>query len=176
MSKHIELAKKLKALVDRGIGGEKQNAETMLNQLMKKHKITIEEIEGEKIEMHFFTLNEEQHSLWFQIVKRTNDSIKCYGRFPAKVIKECSLGGDHAIECTASEYIEIEAKYDFYKRLYKEELDIFYMAFLNANDLLCDNPDSLKDKEYTKEELDKIRRTQEMSDKITIGQFRKQLS
>ena len=50
MSKYIELAKKLKALADRGIGGEKINAEKMLNALMKKHKISIEDIEGEKQE------------------------------------------------------------------------------------------------------------------------------
>lgn len=176
MSKHIELAKKLKALADRGIGGEKQNAETMLNQLMKKHNITIEEIEGEKIEMHFFKIDSKHHSLWFQIVKRTNDTIRCYGEFPKSKIKQFNLGGNYAIDSTTSEYIEIEAKYDFYRRLYESELDIFFSAFLDANDLLCDNkPEDLK-KQYTKEEIEKMRRIQSLSNKITVGQFKKQLS
>ena len=56
MSKNIELAKKLKALADKGIGGEKSNAEAMLNNLMKKHNITIEEIEGEKLMDFFFKI------------------------------------------------------------------------------------------------------------------------
>lgn len=175
MSKHIELARKLKALAERGIGGEKKTAEEMLNALLKKHKITIEEIEGEKLEDYYFNLKSEQHDLWHQVVKRINLSIKCYGMFPKKAIKELQLGGNYMLKCTASEYIEIEAKFDFYTKLLKEEYDIFLTAFFNANDLLVDNPD-IKKVERTDEDYEKWARIHDMSKKITVGQFRKQLS
>ena len=60
MSKNIDLAKKLKALADRGVDGEKTNAEAMLNSLMKKHNITIEEIEGEELLDFFFKIEKSK--------------------------------------------------------------------------------------------------------------------
>ena len=181
MSKYIELAKKLKALAERGIDGEKQTAEKMLSALLKKHKITIEEIEDEKLEKYYFKLETGEHDLWHQIIKQVNYYIKCYGEFPKKLIKELELGGNYMIECTATNYIEIEAKYSFYKRLYNDELDIFYSAFLKANDLLVDNPNK-KDNgsemsiaDVNMEDYKKWKRIKDIADKITVGQFRKQL-
>ena len=148
MSKCIDLAKKLKALANRGIDGEKINAETMLNALMKKHGITIEEIEGEKIEDYYFQVKKEDIRLWHQIIAKVDDSISSYGEFPKNVIKEFSLKGNHMLKCTTSQYVEIEAKLSFYKKLYEEELEIFFIAFLSANDLLVKESDPKK--AYTK--------------------------
>ena len=36
MSKYLELAKKLKALADKGVGGEKDTADRMLKDLMRR--------------------------------------------------------------------------------------------------------------------------------------------
>jgi hypothetical protein len=173
MSKHIELAKKLKALSEKGIGGEKITAEKMLNDLLKKYNITIEEIEGEKIQDYYFSVSENDFDLFNQIVKCVKYSIKVYGRFPIKMIKDYSLGGNHSIKCTASEYVEVEAKFSLYKKLYREELKIFYSAFLKANGLLIDNPNKT---EPTPEEIEKYRRVKEMSEKIKRGQYLKQLT
>ena len=41
----MDVIKKLKALSDRGINGEKENATKLLNKLMKKYGITEEELE-----------------------------------------------------------------------------------------------------------------------------------
>jgi len=35
-NKGLELAKKVKALVNQGVGGEKENAETLLREIMEK--------------------------------------------------------------------------------------------------------------------------------------------
>lgn len=43
-SKYLELAKKIKALADRGVGGEKINAAAMLELHMTRHGITMENI------------------------------------------------------------------------------------------------------------------------------------
>ncbi len=39
-----ELIKKIKALADRGVGGEKENAQKLLKELMQKYNINEEEI------------------------------------------------------------------------------------------------------------------------------------
>jgi hypothetical protein len=48
MNKIIELAKKLKALSTQGFGGEKINAEKMLQKIMVKHNLTIEDVAGRR--------------------------------------------------------------------------------------------------------------------------------
>lgn len=42
--KILDKAKKLKELADRGVGGEKENAKTMLDSFMSKHDIKLNEI------------------------------------------------------------------------------------------------------------------------------------
>lgn len=136
MSKEIELAKKLKELADKGVDGEKTNAEEMLKAFMKKHKITFEDIEGEKIEMHFFNFDKAYLHLFTQIVKSINVSLKIYGEIPKNKMKDYGATGNYAVESTVAEYIEISSKFDFYLRLYLKELDVFNYAFYRANKLL----------------------------------------
>lgn len=174
MSKHIELAKKLKALADKGIGGEKINAEKMLTDLLKKHNLTIEEIEGEKQEDYFFTISENDWKLWYQIVKKVNYEIKVYGPFPDNVQKQHGLNGNYMISCSASNYIEIEAKNDFYQRLFNEELDFFSSAFIQANDLEVDRPGK-EAPELSREDYNQLIRVRDMADKIKKGEFLRQL-
>ena len=77
-------------------------------------------------------------------------------------------------KCTASEYVEIEAKFDFYEKLYKVELNVFWIAFLNANNLLVDDLNKNKT-EPTDADHKKWARVRDMSEKITKGNFLRQL-
>ena len=176
MSKHIELAKKLKALADKGVGGEKVNAEKMLNDMLKKHKLTINDIEGEQTANYFFKLKKGEEKLWGQIVARVNYTIKRYGEFPAKKVKELGLKGNYMITCTTAEYVEIESMLNIYQRLYKQELDVFYIAFCKANDLLVTNGKSKSVKDLTQEEFEEWLRVNAMASKIKSETFRKQLT
>lgn len=173
--KYIELAKKIKALADKGIGGEKTTAEKMLNDLLKKHNLTIEEIEGEILQEFYFMINDKHlWTLLYQIIKGVNVNIKCYGEIPKDKIKEFQLKGNYLVDCTVSEYVEIEAKYDFFSRLYKSELDTFLMAFIEANNLGVDNP-ARECKELTREEYEELLRIKDLAKKIKKGDFHKQL-
>ncbi len=53
MSKIITLAKKLHALAERGVGGEKINAEYKLKELCQKHNISLDDLESEEAEPFF---------------------------------------------------------------------------------------------------------------------------
>lgn len=176
MSKHIELAKKLKALADKGIGGEKINADKMLNDLLKKHNLTIEDIEGEKTADYFFKLKDEEVKLFMQIVARVNYNIPKYGEIPAKKVKQLSLKGNYFITCTVAEYVEIQSMLGVYPRLYKEELNIFYTAFCKANDLLVNEGKLKTTDDLTPEEYKEWKRVQEMASKIKSETFRKQIT
>lgn len=174
--KHIELAKKIKALADKGIGGEKINAEKMLDSLLKKHHITIEEIEGEKIDSHFFNLKEEEARLWVQIVKSVNYKLQCYGPFPKKDIKKIGLGGNYLVECTVSEYLEIDAKNAIYQKLYKDELKIFYHAFCTANNILVRTSTKIDVSDLNYDEFKTLLRVRAMSKNINSQSYHKQLT
>ncbi|MDD3875409.1 MAG: hypothetical protein PHT69_02195 [Bacteroidales bacterium] len=176
MSKIIELAKKLKALADRGEGGEKVNAENKLQQLMMKHGITTEEIEGEQQLDYFFNIKTiRERKLWMQVVALVNREIKKYGEFPSDIIEAKTLPGNYMIICTVAEYIEIQAMFDFYKNLYDQEEEIFYTAFLHTNNLLLPPKEGEEVAEYSKEERDHMFRAVSMAKNITKATYRKQL-
>lgn len=176
MNKYIELAKKLKALADKGVGGEKLNAKNMLDSLLKKHGLTIDDIEIEKESEYFFKLKPDEHRLWNQIVHSVRNDIKCYGKFPQKDIKQIGLSGNYCIISTLAEYIEIEAKFKIFMRLYRDELNIFYHSFCTANNLLVDPKNPITIDELTEDELKTLKRINQMSKNIKTEQYRKQLS
>lgn len=175
-NKIIELGKKLKALADRGIGGEKLNAERMLADMLKKHNLTIEDIEGEATADYFFTLTKEEAILWSQIVGRVNREIKKYGPIPAKEVKRFELGGNYMLTCTASEYIEIESMNHVFQKLLKEEQEFFYAAFCKANDLLLPNPNPKKIDDLTEQEIQDYLRTSGMASHIKKRTIQKQIT
>lgn len=175
MNNNIELAKKIRALAERGIGGEKINAQKLLESLLKKHNLTIEDIEGEKISDHYFKLKKEDERLWSQIVKHVNYDIKSYGPFPVSMIKKYDLTGNYSISCTMSEYIEIEAMNVIYQRLFKKELNTFYHAFCTANNLLATPKKPISMADLTVEELNELARVRTMARNIKSEVYRKQI-
>ena len=178
MGNYIELCKKLKALSERGIGGEKINAQKMLDSLMKRHNISIEDIEGEKTQDYFLNVkNDQEEQLCQQIVKRVNRKIKTYNRLKQSDVKRFKLLGNYIIECTASEYVEIESMFSIYNRLYKSEIVIFFRAFCTANDLLVvvDESDKVNISSLDAEERQKLLRADFMAETIAKIIHRKQI-
>jgi hypothetical protein len=176
MEKQINLLKKLKALAERGIGGEAENAQNLFDRLLKKYGLTVEDIEGESTQFYAFKAGGVNAMLLMQIIKRVNYDLKIYDIPPEKV-KALNLGGNIATECTVAEYIEIEQMFKAYKNLYKKENAIFYSAFLTANDLLTIPPKkkARTTDDLSPEELEKWKRTQAMASKIKTETIRKQL-
>ena len=50
--KKVELMKKLQRLAERGVGGEKEDAQKKLQQLMKKYDIEESDLSNDKLEDH----------------------------------------------------------------------------------------------------------------------------
>lgn len=129
----LEKLGKVKALADRGEGGEKESAERTLAALMKRYGITEEDLEDKKVTIHWIRYKTDwERRLLGQLAYMhlgTGHSFGCVGRYTKRPRKEVG------IECTPAQYIEIEADFAFYSEAMKEEMELFYSAFLQKNGL-----------------------------------------
>ena len=173
MSKQIELLRKIQELAKRGVGGEAINAQNQLEILLKKYNLKLEDIEEEKKDYHFLNAKNFDLKLLRQIAARVNYNLNVVV-LPPKKVKEFMVEGNCVIECTVAEFIEIEQMFHIYRKLYKKEEDIFYTAFLTANDLLARNPKGVE-KEMTDEEYENWLRINKMSKSIENVTIRKQI-
>lgn len=174
MDKIKELLKKLKALAEKGVGGEAVNAQKLLDKKLKEHNLKLEDLFGDVLTYYYFSAKGSNVQLLYQIVKTVNYDRKLWS-VPAKKVKELGINGNQIVECTAIEFVEIDQKYSVYKRLYKSELDVFFTAFLNANDLLIRPPKPKDVSDLSPKELEEYLRMQKMSKNIKSETFRKQL-
>lgn len=150
MSKLIDLAKKIKALADKGIGGEKVNAETMLIDFMHKHGIEPSDLEDEfRSEYEFRYGSKEQLIMVQSILKVMGKAVKIYGY----------RGKRNAvfIECSVSEFVEINSISDFYYRHYENELKIFNTAFIHKNGLLPFDAGTADESDMSEEDRQKLK-------------------
>lgn len=138
--KTVERIKKLQALAERGVGGEKVTAEKMLQKMLEKNGIrSLDELQSEECEYTLFPYK---------------------GKYEEKLLRQCiykvlTAAGDRAyyrtkgkrqklgIYCTRAQKIEIQMEFEFYRNAFYEELDIFIVAFINAQKIFP--PDAPKD-------------------------------
>lgn len=136
MTEREELLRRLgrvKALADRGVDGERENAEALLNRLMQKYGISEDDIEDVSERNYFI----RYHNLWerkliVQIAYKHLGSGHCcgtVGTYSGRPHKKI------CVSCTPAQYIEIEADFEFYKTAWEEELAVFYSAFISKNDI-----------------------------------------
>ena len=174
------LAKKLKALADRGIGGEKQNAITMLEKLMKTHGITIDMLEGLLITEHICYIQPEARVFFHQVVA---SELGKGGARPYKFtykLKRVPGKDRFGLQCTDEEFIYIMAKFEFYYRQYLEDQEIFYSAFIQKNRLYVKpNDDGEKSEDdrppLTPEEKLKLYKMANMMEGLEMKVFNKQI-
>ena len=132
MSNKAELLKKIKALADQGVDGERESAQTLLARLMEQYGISETELEEERRETAWFPYSQEtERRLLNQIIYMVTGAggFGCVGTYSGRKRKKMGT------ECTAAERLEIEANYAFFRAAMEEELEIFYSAFACKNNL-----------------------------------------
>lgn len=127
MSKYIELAKKLKNLSEKGVDGEAVNAYEALTKLLKKHGITLEELEGDKVSRVWFKYHKHRR-LFIQIAGMVMDGVPSIWERKDKRYQ-------YAIDCTVAQEIEIREAFSFYAARYEQDLELFYSAFVQRNNI-----------------------------------------
>lgn len=152
----LELARKLHALSQRGVYGEKVNAEVALKRLLKRHGIEEWELVGETQRVFQFSYRKMEQRFVWQVIcnvigKRRDVRYNSHERY-------------FSVKLTAAEHVEVSIKLDHYWQLLKEERELFYSAFIQANKLYTkSDPDEVKDAEPpTPEELERLKRMYDM--------------
>lgn len=125
--KYIALAKKLYELSKRGIDAEKQNAQNMLYALMKKHNISMSDLEAEKKEKRCFKYSLDHEAsiikaVMFKVLNVANLHFYC----PPKGSRKKYL----VFELTDYQYMEAVGMIGFYKNDFNSELKLFTRAYI----------------------------------------------
>ena len=127
--KTIQRMKKLQALAKRGIGGEKETAEKMLQQILEKNGISsLEELENEEAEYTLFSYNgKHEITLLKQCIYKVMTAAREVTYYRSKGTRQ-KIG----IYCTKAQKIEIELEFEFYRSVFYDELSTFMDAFIQA--------------------------------------------
>ena len=147
------LLKKIRALAERGVGGEADNAEEILRRLMEKYGVSEDELDEEERRRHDFEYHgKEQEKLLRQVVYKVTGGYAynlVYNATGRKV--KTKLGAD----CTAAEKVEIEFLFDFYTRLWERERAAFLSAFIQKHRIFAIR-DDIEPQKLSREELLKM--------------------
>lgn len=114
-----------RALAERGVSGERESAQRMLEKYMEKYGITEDDIREKMIKIHWFRYKDySELRLISQIIYMVMGDCETYSRLRKANRKHKVLG----VYCTAAEKLEIELNFEFYNRAMQEELKLFYKA------------------------------------------------
>lgn len=128
-SKNLELLKKLKELAEHGVGGEKDNAQRLLEKLMKKYGVEKEDLSDDTLENHDFRYhNEYEMKLLNQVMYKVATGRRRYHYKFGKGSRTT-----YGCTCTKAEALRIQIEYEFYLALLKEEQEMFFFAFIQKH-------------------------------------------
>lgn len=124
---------KIKALAERGEGGERDSAILLYQKLLKKYDIDESSLTKDKLSKHWFTYeNDIEENLLVQIFYMVTGDAEYFRR------KSKTRGNQCGCMCTDFEKTEIRFYFEFYRDALKEELEAFLMAFKLKNHLFPD--------------------------------------
>ncbi len=158
-----DLILKVAALAQQGVGGEKTNAEALLNRLLKANNMTLADLEAAKNpkrERMFFVGKPYLKGLLGQIICKvlnvSNYSIKDY-----KLLKKIG------VDLTDGQFIRVSMLFEIYsaalrrerQRLIKrhaEERKILFTAFIYKHELYPNQPNKKQKTALSEDEISKI--------------------
>ena len=159
---------KLLELARRGVGGEAENAQRMLDVMMAKHGITIADIDGDEVKPYLISYKpcKITERLLTQIVATViGKDFRIY-KHPRQRYKIM-------IKATAAQQVEVDMMYEAHLRNFNKELEAFFSAYVHRHELFPADAEKSDDKSNRdKEDIDKVASYFRNMNRITI---RKQL-
>lgn len=149
--------KKVKTLAENGIGGEQENAKILLEKLLKKYKITLDELVTEEKTLYKFKFKTAfEKKILFQCIGKFAPSVKYFSEIrddKGKIRKD--LVG---VELTKIQFLDVQSAAKFYVQLFAKELELFYVAFISKHDIFREKDETDTDSEssLTPEEIEAI--------------------
>ena len=165
---------KMYALATKGVDGERDAAQRLLDENLKKYGLTIEDlIKDTKDEVKIY---------WFKVKDRYQRKLLCqlYGAFIAKTQTYTSYGSggkfDIGFKVTKNQYVELSLMFDFYQNQWKNELEkqkeLMFTAFISKHKIALKSVDA---SEMSLEELKKASRICDMMNDMDDVSFNKQI-
>lgn len=143
---------KILALAQRGVGGEKTNAEAILEREMNRHGLTIDDlVESVERKTRWFSYRSKvEKDLLFQCVFKVTNASKSIS-YSVNRRKRTQIGFD----LTEIEFIELDMMYNHFRALYKKELKSLFIAFVNRHELYPETG-TCSGSKLTEEEMKRI--------------------
>ena len=167
MDKKTELLKKLKALAERGVNGEKENAAALLKKLMDKYDISSEELNIDVVKEEQFTFHgAEQRRILLQIIYKVANDKDIFHEYKYTASgRSCRtvVGAD----VTKAQKIEIEFLFDFYVKQWEKEKERFLSAYIQKHELYGELKPGERATEQSLEELGKSSVLQQAMDNVS---------
>lgn len=151
MTEKIQSLKKVLALAEAGIDGEREAAQRLLHKLLTKYDLTLDDLEEEKpIRFEFPYIQRKYEFLFCQIARMVVGA-------EAKLMKYRRTPSTHLVDCSMTQRIDILRFYDFYVKLYEREFAQFNEAFIHANKLFPKDAKTRNLYDLTEEEQQEAR-------------------
>lgn len=174
--------RKVQALAERGVGGEKESAEKRLAEMMEKYRITWKDLEDEEKELIFWykAKGHDWETLFKQVAVLSGMRRFAYIK-PGDTSKKAQMlrsspdrprGTNVVIITTYAKFLEVTTSYELYQKSFDEHYESFMYAFLLRNNLLGTGNG---DHQTTHEEQKMLERSVMMLSGIEKTQIHKQL-
>lgn len=139
----IDKLRKIEALAQGGVEGEKETAQRMLDALCKKHGVTLEQIVSSEKKPYRFSFKDQLDAALLSHV-----AIKiCQTR----KIKNWERGKGMVFELTKAQAIDVEDCFKHYRNEWRKLLKDTMAAFINTNNLFAP-PEDIEETKVLKEE------------------------
>jgi hypothetical protein len=131
--------RKLMALAERGVGGEKETARRMLEKMLARHGLTIESLTEEERSIAWFKFSHENErrlgrQLAAKVLNSRDSSAYALYRSPGRKKQ-------FGVMLTPAEAVEFDLHYDVLRKALAVHTDIAYCAFIQANNVFPDRVD-----------------------------------
>lgn len=156
MTDQKERLKKLYALAMRGVGGEKETAQAILDKLLKKYAMTIDDLDEEVIQEYELEYHgKEQDRILMQTVYKVTDEKDTFNHLQYTYSgRACRTR--LRVRCTAAQKAEIEFLFSFYVRLWEKEKEALLQAFFQKHRIFGNLKEGESGEELSGEELEKM--------------------
>lgn len=168
MSNKKEILLKLKRLAERGINGEKENAEKLLNKMMKKYEISEEELDQEEEKIVYITLkNKAEKKICNQILYAYFNDASLWQKYRHRTT--------YYVKLTAAQEIEFKYMLSIYLNDFYKQQEIFINAFIQKNRIFPVNGPVVDIMTLPSEQKGKAIKAAFMAEGIEKTQIRKSL-
>lgn len=174
MDNKKERLKKIYNLSLKGVGGEREQAQAILDKLLKKYELSLDDIDDEDTASYDYELKyhgEEQLRILHQtIYKVLNSTDEIYDiRYTSSGRLCCNR---MVVHCTAIQKVEIEFLFDFYKRIWEKDKEMLMKAFIQKHEIFGSLKEGEKPTELPNAEMLKISNLMKgISDETPIKQI-----